>query len=169
MIRMSIFLGLLLWLVLANGFSYQGNYRLPWFAKMAQADTGQISEKELTRVNSDGPVTIKIVYLNPLGKVEDKSLAFEVSLDTHSVDLEMYKLEKHLLLLDDKGRRFKPLGWFSPQGGGHHRSGIIKFPALDGKGNPVLSPRAKSIQLVVTDIGGVAKRQFQWLLPLKAN
>ncbi len=159
--------GLILWLVLANSFSYRGSPSLFLSVKIARADAGQTSAKELTRVNAEGPLTIRIVYLNPLGKVEDKSLAFEVGMDTHSVDLDRYKMENHIFLLDDKGRQFKPLGWFSPQGGGHHRSGIIKFPALDSRGKPVLSPGSKSFQLVITDVGGVAERRFQWTFPLK--
>ncbi|MEE8449586.1 MAG: hypothetical protein V3S39_08130 [Thermodesulfobacteriota bacterium] len=157
-----IFFGLILWLVLTGGFSYQGSSSL-----LLPVHAGQTSAKELTRVNAEGPLTIRIVYLNPLGKVEDKSLAFEVGMDTHSVDLDRYKMENHVFLLDDKGRQFKPLGWFSPQGGGHHRSGIIKFPALDSRGKPVLSPGSKSFQLVITDVGGVAERRFQWIFPLK--
>ena len=158
----SIFFGLILWLVLTGGFSYQGNSSL-----LLPVHAGQTSAKELARVNAEGPVTIKIVYLNPLGKVEDKSLDFEVRMDTHSVYLDRYKMENHVFLLDDKGRQFKPLGWFSPQGGGHHSSGIIKFPALDSRGTPVLSPGSKSFQLVITDVGGVAERRFQWTFPLK--
>jgi hypothetical protein len=56
------------------------------------------------------------------------------------------------------------LGLESPSGSGHHREGVLSFPATDAGGKPLVSPEAKAVTLIVRGIGGVPERVFQWPL-----
>lgn len=59
--------------------------------------------------------------MNPLGKVKGDTLDFKVDLSTHSVALDGYAVEKLAVLRGENGAKVRPLGWFQPEGSGHHR------------------------------------------------
>ncbi len=80
------------------------------------------------------------------------SSEFEISISTHSVDLG-FDLAEISTLYDDLGTTYKPLKWEGSEPGGHHRSGVLKFSAIDDN--------AKSIKLVIVDS---ARREFSWNL-----
>jgi len=117
-----------------------------------------LTKSDLRRVNSEGPVEIAVVYLNPLDTAGSSEMSFEVRMNTHSVNLEAYDMAKLSTLRIDDGTELAALGWFEPGGGGHHISGILKFT-----GAP--SPAAKLIRLIIREVGGVAERSFEWTLP----
>lgn len=77
---------------------------------------------------------------------------FQIVMDTHSVDLD-FDLTEISTLYDDAGNASKPVKWDGSEPGGHHRSGILKFSAINNK--------AKSIKLVVMDS---TRREFNWNL-----
>lgn len=81
---------------------------------------------------------------------------FEIAMNTHSVDLSADML-KSVLLRDDAGKEYAPIKWDGPDGGGHHRSGRIEFPALPGN--------VRSVTLIVKNIAGVPERDFKWDVP----
>ena len=78
----------------------------------------------LTRTHAGGGVTAKATYLNP-GGTEDTR--FEISLDTHSVDLDSYDLKSLSSLRDDAGKVFRP-SKVENKGSGHHRQFVLVFP-----------------------------------------
>lgn len=117
-----------------------------------------VSKKELRRVSDDGPVAVAATYLNPLGKSDDNQQSFEVTLDTHSVNLSQYRLEELSTLRVEGGGEMSASGWKKPGGGGHHISGIVTFDIPD----PVAG---SNIELIVRDVGGVKERVFKWQLP----
>jgi len=121
---------------------------------------GAVSKKDLRRVSAKGPVEVIVLYLNPLEKDLGDNLAFEVRMDTHSVDLDAYRVDALSVLQVDNGEALEPLGWFKPGGGGHHVSGVLKFkgPLPDGAG---------ILRLTIRDIGSVPERVFEWALPLE--
>lgn len=119
-----------------------------------------LSKKALARSHSGGMVDIRVTYLNPLGDIPAGELAFEVRINTHSVDLDGYSLDKLSTLTDNSGNVLTPLGWHAPGGGGHHRFGILKFKSTGIK-------NAKSITLTIKDIAGVKERSFTWELPIQ--
>ena len=123
-------------------------------------DAGAVSKKDLRRVNKEGPVEVTVLYLNPLEKDSGEDLAFEVRMDTHSADLDGYRVDTLSVLQVDNSEALKPLGWFKPGGGGHHISGTLKFmgPVPDGAG---------ILRLTIRDIGSVPERVFEWNLPLE--
>jgi hypothetical protein len=76
-----------------------------------------------------------------------------VSMNTHSVDLSA-DLTVVSTLMDAQGKEYRPVSWEGDGPGGHHRSGVLEFPALEGT--------AKSVTLVIRDIAKVPERVFQW-------
>lgn len=124
-----------------------------------KTSVAQLKKKDLRRINDEGPVEITVLYLNPLGQEADSELSFEVRMNTHSVNLDAYEMEKISLLRVDGGTEQKALGWVKPGGGGHHRSGVLKFAGP-------IPPGAQSLQVVIRGVGGVQERVFEWELPL---
>ena len=123
-------------------------------------DAEAVSKKDLRRVSEGNSIEIIVLYLNPLEKDPGEDLSFEVRMDTHSADLDGYKVDKLSVLQINDGEELGPLGWFNPGGGGHHMSGTLKFkgPVPDGAGK---------LRLTIRDIGSVPERVFEWNLPLK--
>ena len=97
-----------------------------------------------------GGVTVKVAYLNPGA---DDNPRFEVALDTHSVGLDAYDLNKLAFLIDGAGKAHAP-AQVENKGSGHHRQVVLIFPKL--------SPQAKEIELVIKNIAGVKERKFHW-------
>ena len=104
----------------------------------------------LTRTHSGGGVTAKVTYLNPQSTEDTR---FEISLDTHSVDLDSYDLKALSLLRDNAGKVYQPTK-VENKGSGHHRQLVLVFPKP--------APGNKRLELVVKDIAGVKERSFVW-------
>jgi Spy/CpxP family protein refolding chaperone len=118
----------------------------------------------LTREDTQGGVTVSATLLTPDKPRPDGTLAVQVKLDTHAVDLDPYALEKLAVLRDGQGREVPALRLESPSGSGHHREGVLSFPATDAGGKPLVSPEATAVTLIVRGIGGIPERVFQWPL-----
>lgn len=136
------------------------------FALTAKVQVAEASGSDLRRSSHEGPVSIDLVYLTPTEGQADGALTFEVRMNTHSVALDQYDLTKLSRLETNEGVKVEPMGWFNPGGGGHHRSGQIKFPAERPDGASVVSPKTSFIEVVIEGVGGVAERRFRWDLPL---
>jgi hypothetical protein len=80
---------------------------------------------------------------------------FKIQMTTHSVELN-YDMVKLSTLKDDRSREYQALKWTGSPPGGHHRSGVLEFPAI-AKGS-------KSITLYVKNIADVPERIFAWKL-----
>ncbi len=95
------------------------------------------------------------VDVKPMTFAPGQPAKFEVRMSTHSVELgeDMATVST---LMDDVGREYRPVNWDGDGPGGHHRSGVLEFPALEG------SP--KSVTLVIRNIAKVSERVFQWNL-----
>ena len=78
---------------------------------------------------------------------------FDVVMDTHAVVLDQ-DMTKVTTLIDQQGKEYKAQSWDGPTGG-HHREGILTFSKV--------TPTPKSIELKISDIGGVV-RTFNWQL-----
>ncbi len=84
-------------------------------------------------------------------------------MDTHAVDLDGYDLRQLAVLHLEQGQQIKPINWNAPLGG-HHRSGMLSFPATLPDGTPVIGPDARTLKLIIHDIGGIPERTFTWTL-----
>jgi hypothetical protein len=129
---------------------------------MEKTSAVRLRKKDLRRINEEGPVEITVLYLDPLRQEAGSQLSFEVRMNTHSVSLDAYEIENISFLRVGGGAEQKALGWFKPGGGGHHRSGVLKFAG------PIPS-NAQSLQLIIRGIGGVQERVFEWKLPLESR
>lgn len=112
------------------------------------------------QTDGQGAVTVNITPLN-LDQPDD-SLKFDVSLETHSVELDM-DLATLATLTTDTGISVTSTLWDAPRGG-HHVEGVLSFPSQkDGK--PVLDG-AKQITITITGVDN-ATRAFTWDLNIK--
>jgi hypothetical protein len=105
-----------------------------------------------TKKSRKNGVTVEV---RPVKFVPGQPAKFEVAMNTHSVDLggDMAALST---LKDDQGQEYKPTKWDGDGPGGHHRSGTLEFPILEG--NP------KSVTLTIRNIAKVPERVFEWNL-----
>jgi len=113
-------------------------------------DQSLAAEPALTRTHSGGGVTVKVTYLNPQGTEDAR---FEITLDTHSVDLDSYDLKALSSLRDGAGRAYQPSN-VENKGSGHHRQVVLVFPKP--------APGSSRIELVIKDIADVKERSFVW-------
>jgi len=106
---------------------------------------------QTTQTNSGGGVTVKVTRLDssPGG-----DLRFRVVLDTHSVNLDGYDLNRVIVLRDAATNVYHPAS-VENKGSGHHREATVTF--AKPKNN-------KRIELVMKGIAGVHERVFQWEL-----
>ena len=126
----------------------------PTMVPTAQAVGPQL---ELSKSDGQGAVTVNVKPLN-LDKPGD-TLIFDISMNTHSVDLNM-DLVQLTVLSTDTGKTVQPLKWDGPKGG-HHVEGKLSFPTtLDGKD---LFAGARSITVTIKDVDAPA-RLFTWQL-----
>jgi hypothetical protein len=106
----------------------------------------------MTQSVAGGGVTAKVTYLNPKATDDPR---FQVVLDTHSVNLDVYDLKSIAVLRDDSGKSYAPTS-AENKGSGHHREATITFPKL--------SPEAKRVEVIIKDVAGVKERTFVWNL-----
>lgn len=111
---------------------------------------GVAATGNLSRTHSGGGVTVSVTYLNPEGSEGPR---FQVALNTHSVDLDVYDLKELSLVRDGAGKILKPSS-VENRGGGHHRQVILTFPKP--------SAQAKSLELLIRDVANVKERVFRW-------
>ena len=135
--------------------------QLPVVAAAEEAASESTAPEETavldTAVDEQGAVTVSVtpVDLNQ----EAATLAFEVAMNTHSVDLSM-DLAELATLTTDSGRTVSATLWDAVPGG-HHVSGVLTFPAVV-EGTAVLEGAAE-LTLTITGVDAPS-RTFTWLL-----
>jgi hypothetical protein len=112
---------------------------------------------DLQRTDQQGMVVVVVTPTN-LGTPAD-NLEFEVSMNTHSVDLSM-DLATQATLTTDAGLTVSASTWDAPRGG-HHVSGKLIFPATQN-GTSILQSATK-LTLTITNVD-VPTRVFEWAL-----
>jgi hypothetical protein len=121
------------------------------------ADIQDMNEWPTSRTLRDnqGAVDVQVTPVNLNEPID--ILEFQVSLDTHSVDLSMDLVEL-AWLKTDTGLVVQASSWEAPLGG-HHVSGTLSFPSnLDGK---ALLDGVLKIELLIVNLE-VAERSFIW-------
>jgi hypothetical protein len=107
-----------------------------------------------TQSNSERAVSVDVTPIN-LG-TGSATLDFEVAFNTHSVDLS-FDPAAISVLRDSAGREYPAVGWEGSGPGGHHRSGVLRFPPPD--------QAPQFIEVVIRGVAGVPERVFHWDLP----
>jgi len=116
-----------------------------------------VAGQALARTDSQGAVEFVVTPLNLTTPGE--TLDFDVSMNTHSVDLS-WDLAAQSVLATDTGLVVQGQGW--PVGSGHHFEGTLSFPAKTADGK-VLLDGATKLTLTIKD-AGAAERIFIWEL-----
>lgn len=112
---------------------------------------------QATQIDEQGEVAVEVTPLN--WNTQDGIVEFEVSLNTHSVDLSM-DLAQLTILTTDAGIEVQAIRWDAPLGG-HHVSGKLIFPsAVDGMS---ILDGATKITLQLLDVDAPL-RTFEWQL-----
>ena len=115
---------------------------------LASRSWAQSTEPSPTQTNEGGGVTIKATWLEPLDQLE-----FKIVLDTHSVNLDSLDLGLLTSLRGEHLKSVSPVAWNAPSGG-HHREGILRFPARDPGGATVYATN-RVYWLTIRDVAGV--------------
>ena len=128
---------------------------VPASREVIEQATSSAPEQGLTRVDSQGAVEFAVTPLNLTAPGE--TLDFDISLNTHSVDLS-WNLATQSVLTTDTGLEVNGLSW--PVGGGHHYEGTLTFPAKTADGKSLLEGASK-LTLTIQE-AGAASRVFEW-------
>lgn len=113
-----------------------------------QSEQAKEPAESEAQTNAEGSVTVAVTPT-----IRPDVVAFEMTLDTHTGDLD-YDLTKVVTLEDDNGNEYAPTGWEGDPPGGHHRKGILKFA--------VATSLVSGFELRMMDVGGVKERSFRW-------
>ncbi len=106
-----------------------------------------------TQTNAGGAVEIQVKWLAD----KKDSLVFDVSMNTHSVDLDKYDLKQLAVLHDSQGNEYQPLSWNSAPGG-HHRSGKLTFTVPSS----LKEDSTKFLHMVIRNVDGISERNLEW-------
>ncbi len=120
----------------------------------------EIVENQMTQIDNQGAVTVSATPYD----LEQPGIPwkFDISMETHSVELDM-DLATLSTLTTDTGISILPSLWDAPRGG-HHVSGTLSFPtSQDGKS---VLDGAKQLTLTITGIDN-ATRTFTWDLNVR--
>ena len=127
-------------------------YRLLWLVAatlLAFNAAAQLAAQK----NTAGGVTVAVTPAKLVAGA--KTWDFSIVLDTHSQDLSD-DLAGSAVLVDDRGNEFKALAWDGAAPGGHHRSGVLRFNAIE--------PRPQALELRISRPGEAKPRTFRWRL-----
>ena len=105
----------------------------------------------MTQTSDGGQVTVVVGWAG-----RSAGAVFDVTLDTHSVDLDALDLAD-ATLTNDRGETLTARPWSAPKGG-HHREGTLTF---DGDATAFVAG-AKWIELVITGVGDLPERTLRW-------
>ena len=111
----------------------------------------------VTRSDQQGAIIIEVTPLN-LDSLTD-TLEFDISMNTHSIDLGM-DLATLATLTTDTGITLQATLWDAPLGG-HHVEGKLIFPAAED-GKSILEGATK-LTLTIVNVDA-ASRVFEWEL-----
>jgi hypothetical protein len=97
---------------------------------------------------SEAAVTVKVTP-----RLAGSTWEFDVVFDTHSQELKD-DLVKTAVLVAADGAEVAPIEWKGAAPGGHHRTGVLRFKALD--------PAPAVLVLKIARAGEAKPRTFQW-------
>lgn len=96
-------------------------------------------------------MTVVVAWAGPAA-----GAVFDVTLDTHSVDLDALDLSD-AILQNDRGEALSAEAWAAPKGG-HHREGRLTFRGDTAS----FFTGARWVELVLIGVGDLAERTLRW-------
>lgn len=94
-------------------------------AVSSKIETNEQVTAQSSQTKTMGAIEVEI---KPVSVVQGKDIVFEVSMNTHSVELN-YDYTQIATLTDDRGNSYKPIKWTGGNSG-HHLEGELIFAAL---------------------------------------
>ena len=110
------------------------------------------SQKWETKTDDQADITVVVTPLDLAP--ESSEWKFDIGINTHSVELDQ-DMTKIVVLTDDQGKVYQPVGWDGAPPGGHHREGVLMFAPV--------TPYPQNLTLNIKDIADV-QRSFSWIL-----
>lgn len=104
-----------------------------------------------TQTSEGGQVTVVVDWAGPAG-----GAVFDVTLDTHSIDLDALDLAD-AILRNDRGEALSAQPWAAPRGG-HHREGALTFVG----DTAAFFAGARWVELALPGVGDLAERRLRW-------
>lgn len=104
-----------------------------------------------TQTSDGGQVTVVVDWAGPA-----EGAVFGVTLDTHSVDLDVLDLSD-AILRNDRGETLPAEPWAAPKGG-HHRAGALTFRG----DTTAFFTGANWVELVLSGVGDLPERTLRW-------
>lgn len=126
-------------------------------AAQATSSPNAAASDDLTRTDEQGVVMFAVTPLN--FEAASDTLEFNVSMNTHSVDLSM-DLAQLSTLTTDTGITIQPIKWDATPGG-HHVGGNLIFPGTQN-GKSILEGASK-LTITIVNVNA-ASRVFEWNL-----
>lgn len=115
---------------------------------------------EIIKKTSAGAVDL-VVEFNNIEENNENYWIFNVSLDTHSVDLDQINLQNSLYFVNGNGRVIEDEIEIEKSGSGHHVSQLVKLPKRLGKEDTIYKDD-KNFKMIFKDIDGVEETEFEW-------
>ena len=109
------------------------------------------AQTQTTQRSEGGQVTVEATWNGSTAEA-----AFDVKLDTHSVDLDALDLSNSVLR-NDRGETLAARPWAAPTGG-HHREGSLAFTGDVSR----FFNAVKWIELTFSGIGDIPERTLRW-------
>lgn len=104
-----------------------------------------------TQTSDGGQVTVVADWTGPAA-----GAVFDLTLDTHSVDLDALDLAD-ATITNDRGETMAARPWAAPKGG-HHREGVLTF---DGDSSAFFAG-ANWVELRIIGVGDLPERTLRW-------
>lgn len=136
-------------LVFLGGFLFFYNSK-PATEPMQYSSSKRTEQKWESRTDEQANVNVTITPIDL--SIDSQEWRFNVSMDTHSVELDQ-DMTKSVVLMGDGDEKYKPIRWEGPTSG-HHREGTLLFAPI--------APYPQHLKLNINGIGGV-QRSFEWI------
>lgn len=136
----------IVWFGFSNTYNENQNTQAPTLSETVSPN----SDLE-PQTNDEGSVTVSVAPRKSAGA---GTWEFEITLNTHSIELSEDLITATVLIADKK--EYQPIAWNGDPPGGHHRNGILQFSPI--------SPSPQSVALKISNVGGVEERNFIWQL-----
>lgn len=120
----------------------------------------ELNYKDLERINSEGAVELVVTFLNPIND-DDEKWIFNVEMNTHSVNLDQYDLEKLITFKNDTGTVITDELTVKKDGAGHHMGIKIYIPKIINE-KPTIDENTNEITIEISEIDNVVSRLFVW-------
>lgn len=119
-------------------------------ATMEQVPETQINQPFVSQTKTMGNVEVTIIPTVPIPR---EKMVFQISFNTHSVELD-YDYTQIVTLSDDQGNTYNLLEWTGGNGG-HHIEGELIF-----------EPLTEDVKIITLNIDGIdnQKASFEWNL-----